>query len=395
LVNALPNSGHDSRGQVKCGVQNFLFDSRFPGVRQAAVHSRLAVAHNGNSKPHQFFLAISEQVGGVRVPIVLAKIRSLAHGIPSAMMNELILVISPNYRQSPDLLKTRAGLKQLGALGWGLFAIFCWGTLAAVAGSALEEVHPAWVLLGAFSASSLVFAFLPRLFRLSKTEEQIERTSPWRGRILGLWGIFFFHAFYFEAIRRAPIVEATLINYLWPLLIVLLAWGVLREPFHLAVAAGTAMGMAGAALVIGGQGVAFETNHLVGYGLAIASAFAWSSYTVFLRKWGGGREFLLTASLWSACLSGVWILLAGMPPPPPFKTWLAIAYLGAVAIGAAILAWERAVASGPISVLGAMAYLTPFLSAFFLWFILGKPIGALAAIGMVLIVAGGAVAARR
>ncbi len=64
-------------------------------------------------------------------------------------------------------------------------------------------------------------------------------------------------------------------------------------------------------------------------------------------------------------------------------------------MGAAILAWERAVASGPVAALGAMAYLTPFLSAFFLWLILGKPVGPMAAIGMVLIVAGGAAAAWR
>jgi drug/metabolite transporter (DMT)-like permease len=37
------------------------------------------------------------------------------------------------------------------AFGWGLFAIFCWGTLAAAAGRALEAAHPAWVLLGAMA----------------------------------------------------------------------------------------------------------------------------------------------------------------------------------------------------------------------------------------------------
>ena len=52
------------------------------------------------------------------------------------------------------------------AFGWGFFAIFCWGTLAAAAGSALEAAHPAWVLLGAFSAAAAVFAFLPRLIGL-------------------------------------------------------------------------------------------------------------------------------------------------------------------------------------------------------------------------------------
>ncbi|MFP6868012.1 MAG: hypothetical protein VCE91_01445 [Nitrospinota bacterium] len=52
------------------------------------------------------------------------------------------------------------------SLGWGLFAIFCWGTLAAAAGTALRETHPPWVLGGGFAAAALTFGILPRLFGL-------------------------------------------------------------------------------------------------------------------------------------------------------------------------------------------------------------------------------------
>ncbi len=205
------------------------------------------------------------------------------------------------------------------SLGWGFFAVFCWGRLATAAGGALEKAHPAWVLGGAFLASSAAFALLPRLMGLEHASESREARGRWRGRLLGLWGLFFFHAFYFEAIRRAPIVEATLINYLWPLLIVLMAWLVLREPFRPAIAAGVLLGAAGAALVVGGQSASFEARHFRGY--ALGSAAAWSSYTVMLRRWVGGREFLLPASIWSALLSGLWLAAAGWPEPPPPETW--------------------------------------------------------------------------
>ncbi|MDP6366112.1 MAG: EamA family transporter [Nitrospinota bacterium] len=205
------------------------------------------------------------------------------------------------------------------SLGWGFFAVFCWGTLATAAGGALEKAHPAWVLGGAFLASSAAFALLPRLMGLEHASESREARGRWRGRLLGLWGLFFFHAFYFEAIRRAPIVEATLINYLWPLLIVLMAWLVLREPFRPAIAAGVLLGAAGAALVVGGQSASFEVRHFRGY--ALGSAAAWSSYTVMLRRWVGGREFLLPASIWSALLSRLWLAAAGWPEPPPPETW--------------------------------------------------------------------------
>ncbi|MBT3822009.1 MAG: hypothetical protein HOG04_11490, partial [Nitrospinaceae bacterium] len=67
---------------------------------------------------------------------------------------------------------------------------------------------------------------------------------------------------------------------------------------------------------------------------------------------------------------------------------------GAIAVGVAILAWERAVSGDEVALLGTLSYLAPFLAAFFLWLILGKPIGEFTAAGMVSIVAGGLVAAR-
>ncbi len=363
------------------------------------VHSRLAISDDGDSDADEFFLPFGQKLGGVGIAVVLAKIGLNAHVHSPVDSGAFVFALCAG--KGGVIIGTGGGSAKRGtpfevnSMGWGLFAIFCWGTLAAAAGSALERTHPAWVLGGAFSAAALVFAFLPRLFGLEGIAEPREAGEKWRGRLLGLWGLFFFHAFYFEAIRRAPIVEATLINYLWPLLIVVLAWRVLREPFRPAIAAGAILGAGGAALVIGGQGAAFEARHLSGYVLALGSALAWSSYTVLLRKWGGGREFLLPASAGSVLLSAIWLIAAGLPEAPSAPAWGAIAYLGVVAVGMAILAWERAVAGGQVAALGAMAYLAPFLSAFFLWLILGKPIGVATIAGMALIVAGGAAAAQK
>ncbi len=217
------------------------------------------------------------------------------------------------------------------SLGWGFFAVFCWGTLATAAGGALEKAHPAWVLGGAFLASSAAFALLPRLMGL---EHASEPRGRWRGRLLGA---------------------------------------------------------AGAALVVGGQSASFEARHFRGY--ALGSAAAWSSYTVMLRRWVGGREFLLPASIWSALLSGLWLAAAGWPEPPPPETW------GGDTLPRRGRHRGRDPGLGPGG-LGRRGrrprgdgLLCAFSLGFFLWLILGKPIGAPAAAGMVLIVAGGAAAA--
>ncbi|MFX8397155.1 DMT family transporter, partial [Acinetobacter baumannii] len=85
--------------------------------------------------------------------------------------------------------------------------------------------------------------------------------QPWPVWAVGLGGLFGYHALYFLALKTAPPVEASLICYLWPLLIVLfsallagekLAW------FHLV---GVGAGLAGTVLIVGAKGVAPSTDY--------------------------------------------------------------------------------------------------------------------------------------
>src|SRR3546814_9281349 len=86
---------------------------------------------------------------------------------------------------------------------------------------------------------------------------------------------------------RAPAVDASLIAYLWPLLIVVfsaLLPGERLRWFHLA---GAAMGLAGAAiLVTKGGALAFDARYTLGYLAAAACALTWSTYSVLHRRFG-------------------------------------------------------------------------------------------------------------
>ena len=79
LVHALPDSGHDGCGEIEGRIQHLFWDSSFPGVRQALVDSRLAVANDGNGDAEQLLLPIRQQVRGVGIVVILAKIRFFRH----------------------------------------------------------------------------------------------------------------------------------------------------------------------------------------------------------------------------------------------------------------------------------------------------------------------------
>ena len=89
----------------------------------------------------------------------------------------------------------------------------------------------------------------------------------------GLAGIGGYHALYFAALGSAPAVEANLLNYSWPLLIVVLSGLVGGLRLGARRLLGVAMGAAGAALLLAG-GAAFPAEAWAGFACALAAAHA-------------------------------------------------------------------------------------------------------------------------
>jgi drug/metabolite transporter (DMT)-like permease len=87
---------------------------------------------------------------------------------------------------------------------------------------------------------------------------------------VGLWGIFGYHFLYFSAFHYAPPIEVSLMNYLWPLLIVVLSPVFLPEfKIRLQHILGALLGLCGAAVIVtGGEKLIFDLDKLPGYFLA-------------------------------------------------------------------------------------------------------------------------------
>jgi len=272
----------------------------------------------------------------------------------------------------------------------GTSAILLWATLATL--TTLAGSLPPFQL----TAMSFTLAFLIGLGLWLKRGEPIGQhlRLPAQVWALGIFGLFGYHFFYFMALRRAPAVEASLIAYLWPLLIVLfssLLPGEILRWFHVV---GAVIAFAGAALLVtGGQSLTFEPAHALGYGLALLCAFTWSSYSVLSRRFGAiptdavGGFCGVTAILAVFCHlifeTTVW---------PESWEWLAVVGLGLGPVGAAFYTWDYGVKRGNIMVLGALSYAAPLLSTLLLISLkLTEPTGVL--ILACLLIVGGAIVA--
>lgn len=190
------------------------------------------------------------------------------------------------------------------------------------------------------------------------------RAVPLRVYAMGTLGLFGYHALYFTALRLAPAAEASLIAYLWPLLIVLFSGLLPGEKLRAGHVAGAVIGFAGAALIISGGGTGFDADALPGYLVAGLCALTWSGYSVLSRAFGTAP----TASVAVFCLASAVLSyplhLAVEQPiwPQDLSTWISAIALGVGPVGLAFYVWDIGVKRGDIQLLGTASYAAPLIS---------------------------------
>jgi len=186
--------------------------------------------------------------------------------------------------------------------------------------------------------------------------------------LVGVGGLFGYHFFYFLAMKTAPPVEANLINYLWPLLIVLFSALLPGERLRWWHIAGTVLGFCGSLLLVTGGGrVAFRAEYAAGYASALACAVTWGVYSVLSRRFGA----VPTDTVGGFC--GVTAVLAALCHfafertlwPSPTE-WGALVLMGAGPTGLAFFVWDVGMKRGNIKALGGLSYATPLLSTLLL-----------------------------
>jgi drug/metabolite transporter (DMT)-like permease len=268
---------------------------------------------------------------------------------------------------------------------YALGAIALWASLAAL-GLALKHVPP-FLLTGL----ALVIGSVPAwpLFRQWRV--------PLKTLALGVYGLFAYHFLLFVGLRTAPAVEANLVNYLWPLLIVLLAPvilpGLRLRALH--VVAGLA-GFAGAAVaIVGASGGSVSGGWSWGYLCALGAAFIWSTYSLMTRR----VETFPTAAIGLfGLVSGLLSLLCHVLLEPRAQLvandWLLLALIGLGPLGAAFFLWDKALKLGDPRQVGILSYITPLASTALLMAVSGRPMSWSIALAAVLII-GAAVAGTR
>lgn len=255
----------------------------------------------------------------------------------------------------------------------GFAAVVMWSTLGLLTAMTGDENTLSGQSIPPFQLNAMCFAIsgvvaLIVLASQGRLRDVIATTPPALG--LTVLGLFGYHALYFTALRNAPAVEANLINYLWPLLIVVFSGFLPGERLRWYHGLGASIGLAGAVvLLLGDGGVAgFDISFTLGYAAAVGAALFWSGYSVLSRLFAGvptgavTGACLITSALSLICHltfeTSVW--------PSGLMAWVGVVGLGLFPVGFAFFVWDIGMKRGDVQVLGAAAYATPLLSTLLL-----------------------------
>ena len=270
----------------------------------------------------------------------------------------------------------------------GCGAIGLWAFLALLSRAA-SGLPPLQLTAMSFAVSGV--AGLVWLAGRGRLDDLRQPPGAW---LHGVGGLFGFHALYFASLARAPAAAANLINYTWPLLLVLLSAGLLGLRLTWRHLVGTLLALAGCAALLG-NGAAFPAGAALGYGLAAASAVVWALYSVLARRFstvppGAMAGFCAATAVLAGGLHG----LTEATVAPDARAWAAALALGAGPVGLAFVLWDRGMKRGDPRLLGTLAFATPVASTLLLAGFGLAPFTALTVAASVLVAAGGFVAAR-
>ncbi|MEI8156869.1 MAG: DMT family transporter [Burkholderiales bacterium] len=259
---------------------------------------------------------------------------------------------------------TASGKSTVLALG----AIALWGSLAPL-GVLLVHVPPFLLTgLGLLVGSLIALPLSGGKFSAVRV--------PLSTLALGVYGLFGFHFLLFIALRHAPPVQANLVNYLWPLGIVLMTPlflpGMRLHVLHIAAAF---LGFGGAALaILGGRDDALQGGLAWGYIPALASAFVWASYSLLTQRVPPFRSAAI--GLFGLVSGGLSLLCHVLLEPVvtlSIGDWVLIVAMGLGPLGAAFYLWDAALKRGDARQIGVLSFLTPLLSTLALLWVRSEP----------------------
>ncbi|MHC4265825.1 MAG: DMT family transporter [Planctomycetota bacterium] len=281
--------------------------------------------------------------------------------------------------------------KQKKAYLYATAAVFFWSTVATAFKITLRHIDPMSLVLYASIASCIVLFINLLITKKIPLLKTATKTDVIRSALLGLLNPFLYYIILFKAYNLLPAQQAQPLNYLWPIMLVLLSVPLLKQKVSLKSILAIIVSFTGAFIIsTKGQILNFKPTNPLGVTLALGSSIIWALYWIYNLKQKNDPALTLFLNF---CFGTVYMLIAMLLifkfRPLTIPVIIGSIYIGLFEMGITFIFWLKALKlSEKTASIANLVYLAPFISLFFIRFILAEPIHPSTILGLALIITG-------
>jgi drug/metabolite transporter (DMT)-like permease len=209
--------------------------------------------------------------------------------------------------------------------------------------------------------------------------------------LLGFLNPCLYYIILFKAYDVLPAQEAMVINFSWPVMLVILSIPILKQTIDVKSFLSIIVCYLGV-VVIATNGDIFSMQFVNPFGvfLMLISTVIWSLFWLFNTKNSNDSLVsLFLIFLFSFPLILVFVLFTNSFVVPSFKGLIGSIYIGFFEMGISLVLWQSALKiSTTVSRVASLVFITPFMSLVVLYFVLGEKILVSTFFGLILICTG-------
>jgi len=270
-------------------------------------------------------------------------------------------------------------------------AIFFWSTVASAFKLTLEHLEPIQLVLYSTLFSICVLFILVLYQGKLNLIKSFSRDDLKKCALLGFLNPCLYYIILFKAYDVLPAQEAMVINFSWPVMLVILSIPILKQTIDVKSFLSIIVCYLGV-VVIATKGDIFSMQFVNPFGvfLMLISTVIWSLFWLFNTKNSNDSLVsLFLIFLFSFPLILVFVLFTNSFVVPSFKGLIGSIYIGFFEMGISLVLWQSALKiSTTVSRVASLVFITPFMSLVVLYFVLGEKILVSTFFGLILICTG-------
>ncbi|MFE8423772.1 DMT family transporter [Tenacibaculum sp. ZH5_bin.1] len=272
-----------------------------------------------------------------------------------------------------------------------IVCVFLWALIPVVSKLGQNELDNHQFLFWS-SLSSLLFFFGITLYKKSLQKLYYIAKIKWLQAIcLGFLGTYLYYVLLYFGYANAPGMEVLIVQYSWPILIVLLSLILLKEKLTMFKTISILLGFIGVFLVLTKgdfEQLKFENINIDL--IVFTGAFVFALFSVLSKKIKMDDILLLTIYFLTASFASFLSMnFYSEFKIPNLNTGIPILINGFLVNGLSYIFWIKALKIGEASLIAPFVFLTPVLSSIFLIIFFNEPFYIAYLIGMSCVILGG------